>query len=938
MAFVLNSVTCTYAADLDNADLVLNVDKKKGARVFYKGIPVLMSLGSFFSFYKRGLTGSRERIGTGPWRGVLKGKLSQETRWGYKIAGSNKETGIDYSIRYAKTDFQSIILEINLVSQARRGNFSYDIFKLNSGIFKGSKVSAYPVSFKEIKELPEKPRTIDKRILLKNKQTVTIRSELCDIELSDLSKANSIILADFRNIPWDKTKSFYFGSNVKGIETGKTYTFKYKISFLRPSLPPVADQHRFSENFISFSPNIAQLNQENKDRFDTTGLFSIPCKDERMDEGSFALPGKINIFTDQNGMEMEILSKEFLRMAGTRCIIQPLQENISTPEGIIFSDLDRTVKIGDNSGKERFEININKKRIIIHSSDKRGRLYGVYKLLSMFQKEEGQWRAKCGKFRDWPDLETRGMLIAMLPSPRLDQELFKRYIDALSIARVNMIVFWHQPQDLLKWKKNTFKNYWSKKEMAELASYARSLHMDVWGGMISKFSTEDFSGLDIADGSTFYNPFKETSYQILFSLYDEIIENYNPSGILIGHDEIRGLSIYEKNSGIQSHLILSDTVNRIQKWLSSRQVETMMAGDMLLDFKKWEKKLGNGGVNSGNPLYNSGDTYKAVDLISKDIMVFDWHYKKAEDYSSLKYFADKGFKVFGGTWHNPEASCAMAEDVKKYKCAGIIGTDFGFWRTLSPAATTLYTSICGWSSNHIIPEDDKDILGLSQILKGRQQEDVGKPGIISLKPYANESILDDIPGDGSGFLDMGPYADLRNFKPGKRDSNGFGFEIPQNKDGGGGCLVVGYDGEGNINPIDRITINLGSRKVGALAFFHTCLLEEPGYRNWEIGEYVVMYDNGKKETIRLIQNWNITDIRSSKTVRQNDWTFNRMPQVLLGSDVAWSGVSVKGLSLNIQKYVWKNPHPEYPIKQIVFRAKKIKQKYRMSLLALTAME
>ena len=178
MAFVLHSVPFAYAADLNNTDLVLNVDKKKGASAFYKGIPVLKSLGSFFSFYKRGLTGSRERIGTGPWRGVLKGKLSQEEPWDYKIAGSSKETGIDYSVRYVKADFQSIILEINLVSRVKRGNFSYEIFKLNSGVFKGSKLSVYPDSPKEFKELPEKPRTIEKRILLKNKQTVTIQSEL----------------------------------------------------------------------------------------------------------------------------------------------------------------------------------------------------------------------------------------------------------------------------------------------------------------------------------------------------------------------------------------------------------------------------------------------------------------------------------------------------------------------------------------------------------------------------------------------------------------------------------------------------------------------------------------------------------------------------------------------------------------------------------------
>ena len=39
-------------------------------------------------------------------------------------------------------------------------------------------------------------------------------------------------------------------------------------------------------------------------------------------------------------------------------------------------------------------------------------------------------------------------------------------------------------------------------------------------------------------------------------------------------------------------------------------------------------------------------TASAVDSIPKDIIICDWHYEKRADYPSLRYFQDKGFRVW----------------------------------------------------------------------------------------------------------------------------------------------------------------------------------------------------------------------------------------------------------------------------------------------------
>jgi len=149
---------------------------------------------------------------------------------------------------------------------------------------------------------------------------------------------------------------------------------------------------------------------------------------------------------------------------------------------------------------------------------------------------------------------------------------------------------------------------------------------------------------------------------------------------------------------------------------------------------------------------------------------------------------------------------------------------------------------------------------------------------------------------------------------------------------------VGFDNLGNANPEEKISINVGNQKIAALAFLHTCTLEEPGYTHRKIGNYIIEYTDGNKEIIDLTENWNITDIRSSTSTRHNAWTFNRMPDLLLGSERAWTGKSAMGVPLNLQQIVWTNPHPEKLVKHVIFTALNIKQRSRMALVGLTLLK
>ena len=105
-----------------------------------------------------------------------------------------------------------------------------------------------------------------------------------------------------------------------------------------------------------------------------------------------------------------------------------------------------------------------------------------------------------------------------------------------------------------------------------------------------------------------------------------------------------------------------------------------------------------------------------------------------------------------------------------------------------------------------------------------------------------------------------------------------------------------------------------------------------------LGRYIVEYDDGRLETIDLLENWNITDIRSSVGLRHNDWTFLRSPDILIGSRTAWQGNSGSGVPLNLQLFVWNNPRPVKKIRSISLVAGDDPKGTKLALLGLTFLQ
>jgi hypothetical protein len=449
--------------------------------------------------------------------------------------------------------------------------------------------------------------------------------------------------------------------------------------------------------------------------------------------------------------------------------------------------------------------------------------------------------------------------------------------------------------------------------------------------MVSKFDHETFPELPQPHGSNFYCVDDPASYRTLFSLYHTLIDIYGPKGLLIGHDEIRRLAACGLEKRAVSGLLADDVIH-IHGWLAERGIRTLMWGDMLLDHDRWGA---TGAANSENPFWRSGETASAIEQLPRDVVILDWHYSDADDYPTVRYFHDHGFPVWGVGWYEAHAGVALARSVKRYGGEGMLGSDWGFWGTLSPAATSLYAAAAGWRTAIPVDGDGEDaVVALAEAL--REPVPTGPFEALPLDAVANETTWDEIFGDGRGLFDLGPALDLRRLPEGQHRFGGVDFVVgPAGAGAKQNVVVVAIPGTGGGLPA-HVVIPLGGRNVQAVAFLHAAYVPAPRLRGGSLGRYRVSYDDdGPSQVVELEEGWNITDFRLARGLRLNPWRFFVGLDRLLGARRGWAGLAASGVPLTSDVIVWQNPTPDRGVRAVRFEATEKVPGCSLALLAMS---
>jgi hypothetical protein len=150
-------------------------------------------------------------------------------------------------------------------------------------------------------------------------------------------------------------------------------------------------------------------------------------------------------------------------------------------------------------------------------------------------------------------------------------------------------------------------------------------------------------------------PLNPKTNEIIFSLLDELADAFQADALHTGMDEVFliGSDHCPRCKGKDPADLFARAVNDLHRHLVERKRLTMLIwGDRLLDdaamkYGKWEA--------------SDNGTAPAIDQIPKDIIVCDWHYEPREEYPSVPYFQQKGFRVLPSSWKNVKAALALRD-------------------------------------------------------------------------------------------------------------------------------------------------------------------------------------------------------------------------------------------------------------------------------------
>ena len=155
-----------------------------------------------------------------------------------------------------------------------------------------------------------------------------------------------------------------------------------------------------------------------------------------------------------------------------------------------------------------------------------------------------------------------------------------------------------------------------------------------------------------------YCPLNPEVHRVVFDIVDEICGVFETDAFHAGMDEVFyiGEAQCPLCSGHDKAELFAGEVRTIRDHLALKGRKLWIWGDRLIDGKTT-------GIGEWEASYNN--TYRAVDMIPKDVIICDWHYDRPD--LTPVYFAMKGLSVVTCPWRNPANAVLQAQDLLRLR-------------------------------------------------------------------------------------------------------------------------------------------------------------------------------------------------------------------------------------------------------------------------------
>ncbi|MBA4251634.1 MAG: hypothetical protein C0425_09255 [Chlorobiaceae bacterium] len=354
--------------------------------------------------------------------------------------------------------------------------------------------------------------------------------------------------------------------------------------------------------------------------------------------GNFSFPNNLEIYFDEKIKDelkftIELLSnslKEKYNATTRNTFVNPNKASV------VFSFVPKNYfdehKIKNELLVEAYELTISKTQIKINAVSTKGLFYGVMSLLQLIEKNYDN-KFECVEIIDFPDLKVRGISDDISRGQVSTLENFKKIIE--HIARYKMNTYMPYLEDMILFDKfptiGVGRGALTKGEIKELIAHANKFFVEVipifqtLGHYENILAQDEFLKYAEFPGAASLCVACDETYIFLEEMLKVVFELFPSEYFHMGADESWDVGLGKSKHLVEKYGIAkvhADHYKKVYDICKKYSKKVMMYGDIILDHPE------------------------ILELIPKDIIIVDWHYRADDDYPSTKKFNDYGFEYF----------------------------------------------------------------------------------------------------------------------------------------------------------------------------------------------------------------------------------------------------------------------------------------------------
>ena len=303
---------------------------------------------------------------------------------------------------------------------------------------------------------------------------------------------------------------------------------------------------------------------------------------------------------------------------------------VLAPEATQLSDV-VGFGVDDEIGDQGYVLDVRADGVVAAARTTVGLYYAGQTLQQLARRESGELVIPGVRIVDWPDLRYRMAQYDIARGNTVNVEYWKRWIRELSRVKINQIMLymeddWQSQRHPFLGRPDTFDAAKAK----VLVEVARQHHVELvpqvesLGHAGALLRHEELKDLRLGGNAGAICPLAERTLPFLDDLYEELCEAFPQSPLFhIGGDEVWGFAhdprcaemVRERGEeGVYAYHL-----NNLHGLLTKRDRAMAFWGDEVLHHPK------------------------VAESLTRDVVVFDWHYGDQKAYPSIKFFQDRGF-------------------------------------------------------------------------------------------------------------------------------------------------------------------------------------------------------------------------------------------------------------------------------------------------------